>query len=282
MKFSPVVLFHNWVLAACCFASIHFVHADESAKKVWDDTSLAKAHAAHAHNDYLHRRPLLDALDQGFGSAEADVFLVDGKLLVAHTRLELSPQRTLESLYLDPLRERIRANDGSVHGDGSPFTLLIDLKSDGESTFKVLNQMLAEYSEVFSRIENGKLHPGPVRAIVSGNRPIETILSTSPCFVGIDGRLSDIDSDLSVEQMPLISDNWRQHFKWQGQGQIPQDEAEKLDRLVKQIHDEGRQLRFWATRDDPAMWKTLRNAKVDMINTDNLEGLSRFLLSTSR
>ena len=38
--------------------------------------------AAHAHNDYLHKRPLLDALAQGFCSVEADIFLVDGALLV--------------------------------------------------------------------------------------------------------------------------------------------------------------------------------------------------------
>ena len=38
---------------------------------------------AHAHNDYEHDRPLLDALDEGFTSIEADVFLVEGQLLVA-------------------------------------------------------------------------------------------------------------------------------------------------------------------------------------------------------
>jgi putative flavoprotein involved in K+ transport len=38
---------------------------------------------AHSHNDYLRPRPLLDALDQGFCGVEADVFLVDGDLLVA-------------------------------------------------------------------------------------------------------------------------------------------------------------------------------------------------------
>ena len=36
---------------------------------------------AHAHNDYEHRRPLQDALDRGFNSVEADVWLVDGELL---------------------------------------------------------------------------------------------------------------------------------------------------------------------------------------------------------
>src|SRR5271154_2391532 len=58
----------------------------------------------HAHNDYEHTRPLFDALDQGFTSVEADIYLVDGQLLVGHTRSSLKPERTLEKLYLDPLR----------------------------------------------------------------------------------------------------------------------------------------------------------------------------------
>ena len=39
---------------------------------------------AHAHNDYLHSRPLADALAHGFWSIEADVWLTNGALLVAH------------------------------------------------------------------------------------------------------------------------------------------------------------------------------------------------------
>ena len=49
---------------------------------------------AHAHNDYLHARPLLDALDHGFCSVEADIYLVDGQLLVAHDRNKVDPRRT--------------------------------------------------------------------------------------------------------------------------------------------------------------------------------------------
>src|SRR6516165_8545996 len=61
---------------------------------------------AHAHNDYEHKRPLLDALENGFCSVEADVFLVEGELLVGHTRGSLRAERTLEKLYLAPLRQR--------------------------------------------------------------------------------------------------------------------------------------------------------------------------------
>src|SRR5438046_202094 len=73
-------------------------------------TPVVPLRQAHAHNDYEHKRPLLDALDHGFCSVEADIFLVDGALLVGHTRLDLKPGRTLEALYLEPLRQRAKAN----------------------------------------------------------------------------------------------------------------------------------------------------------------------------
>ncbi len=85
---------------------------------------------AHAHNDYEHDRPLFDALDHGFTSVEADIWLVFGELFVAHDAHEIERGRTLESLYPDPLRQRIQENGGSVYGDAeTPLTLLIDIKN---------------------------------------------------------------------------------------------------------------------------------------------------------
>jgi len=46
---------------------------------------------AHSHNDYAHTRPLLDALDQGFCSVEADIYLENGQLLVGHDKKDLTP-----------------------------------------------------------------------------------------------------------------------------------------------------------------------------------------------
>src|SRR5207249_11561405 len=84
----------------------------------------------HAHNDYEHKRPLLDALDHGFCSVEADIYLVDGRLLVAHMRSQVQPERTLEKLYLEPLRQRVKKNGGSVYPAGPELVLLIDIKTD--------------------------------------------------------------------------------------------------------------------------------------------------------
>src|SRR5688500_12101427 len=70
---------------------------------------------AHAHNDYEHVRPLFDALDHGFCSVEADVYLIDGALLVAHDRKDVKPERTLSALYLSPLLDRVKRNGGRVY-----------------------------------------------------------------------------------------------------------------------------------------------------------------------
>jgi hypothetical protein len=78
--------------------------------------------------------PLLDALEQGFCSVEADIYLVNGALLVAHDRDKVKPDRTLLSLYLDPLRKRVRENGGKVYRNGRSSFLLIDVKSDAEAT----------------------------------------------------------------------------------------------------------------------------------------------------
>src|SRR5712671_1976451 len=113
--------------------------------RVREGNSPAPLVRAHAHNDYEHRRPLFDALDHGFCSIEADVWLIGGQLLVAHDRKNAQPQRTLQTLYLEPLRERIAKNGGRVYRDGPSVILLIDVKSDATNTYVALRNILKRY-----------------------------------------------------------------------------------------------------------------------------------------
>lgn len=236
---------------------------------------------AHAHNDYLHERPLLDALEHGFTSVEADVFLVDGELLVGHSRPELRPERTLERLYLKPLRELSRAGGGRVWPDGPSLTLLVDVKADGERAYAALAKLLADYDEIASSSREGRFETKAVTVVVSGDRAQRAIADDEPRRVGIDGRLSDLGSDLPSGLLPLISDNWATHFRWRGDGPFPADERAKLHRIVRQAHERGRRVRFWATPEREAVWRELLSADVDLINTDDLTGLERFLRDAS-
>lgn len=232
---------------------------------------------AHAHNDYRHDRPLLDALDHGFCSVEADIFLVGGELLVGHGRSELRKGRTIEKLYLKPLAERARKNGGRVYKDGPPFTLLVDIKTDGAAVYVELDKLLERYSDVISGTIDGKHRAAAINVIVSGDRPKAEIAADKTRFCGIDGRLSDLDSKQSADLLPLISDRWTSHFKWRGKGPMPAAEKKKLHEIVEKAHARGRRVRFWATPESPALWKELSAAGVDMINTDRLAELQKFL-----
>ena len=235
---------------------------------------------AHAHNDYAHQRPLLDALEQGFCNVEVDVFLVHGRLLVGHDEKDLQPDRTLEQLYLQPLATRVAANAGNVFSaQDAEFTLMIDFKSEAEPTYQVLKKELVKYHSMLSSVRDGKLEKRAVTIVISGNRPIETVHNEKERWAAIDGRLTDLESEVSPHMMPWISDNWTKNFKWNGDGHMPTEERRKLDSLVQRAHQRGRRLRWWAAPDREEVWKVFVDAEVDLINTDNLAGLARLLNS---
>lgn len=233
---------------------------------------------AHSHNDYQHRRPCLDALDHGFGSIEADIYLVDDQLLVGHDESDLTPKRTLQALYLDPLRERARQNGGRIYPGGGPIWLLIDLKQPGEAIHETLEKLLAEYDDIISSVVKGQVTERAVRVVLSGDRSWEWLAAASTRHSGGDGRLADLDSPRPAHLMPWISDKWSNRFQWKGKGPLSAEERALLRQYVAQAHAAGRCLRFWAVPDNPTAWKELSAAGVDLINTDKLDELQAFLL----
>lgn len=239
---------------------------------------------AHAHNDYEHDRPLYDALDCGFNSVEADVFLVDNDLYVAHNARDIAPNRTLRLLYLEPLKKRIMKNGGCVYPKGPQFILLIDFKTDAVETYKALDKILTEYQDIFTSFGPNGRSDKAVLAIISGNRPRELMEARKLRYAACDGRLPDIQSKYPADLVPMISDNWTKYFTWDGTGKMPTKEHDRLKDIVQKAHEKGRLVRFWSTPDNPspareAIWRELLSAGADLINTDDLEGLRQFLLA---
>ncbi|MFI6082889.1 phosphatidylinositol-specific phospholipase C/glycerophosphodiester phosphodiesterase family protein [Streptomyces sp. NPDC051217] len=244
---------------------------------------------AHAHNDYLHERPLHDALSHGFTSVEADVFLVDGELLVAHEPATLDPTRTLRSLYLDPLRDRVRANGGAVYrGYRRPVQLLIDIKTDGAAAYLELHDQLRAYRSMLSTYSHGGVRHGAVTPVISGDRAARVPMEAQRTrYAFYDGRLEDLGGTARASFIPLISSNWTTSFTWLGVGAFPAAERAELHRVVRTAHSGGRRVRFWATPEAAgpardAVWTELLDAGVDHINTDDLAGLESFLAKNDR
>jgi hypothetical protein len=237
---------------------------------------LAKAHS---HNDYLRKRPLLDALDHGFCSVEADIHLVDGRLLVAHDRVRTTPERTLEAMYLEPLAQRVKANNGRVYPGGPAFHLLIDIKAEPVQTYTVLRQALTNYAFMLTVFKTNQTATNAVTVIISGERPAALMAAEPERLAGLDGRPADLDANPSRHLAPWFSSSWLAFFKWRGVGDMPSDEREKLRQLVNRAHEQGRKVRFWATPDLPSVWREELAAGVDLINADDLPSLRRFLTS---
>jgi hypothetical protein len=233
---------------------------------------------AHAHNDYEHTRPLLDALDQGFCSVEADIWLSKESLLVAHTPFGLKPERTLQKLYLDPLRERVKANGGQVYPGGPPFFLLIDIKTEAKPTYAELARVLERYSDILTVSRNGKSDAKAVTVVISGNCDRDAIEKQAVRYASIDGRPADLESDAAAALMPWVSASWASQFKWDGTGAMPEAERIRLKEFVAKAHKRGRLVRFWATPEKPEVWRELLLADVDLINTDKLVELRAFLV----
>ncbi|WP_020391316.1 glycerophosphodiester phosphodiesterase family protein [Kribbella catacumbae] len=248
----------------------------------YDAPAIRALPAAHAHNDYEHRRPLQDALDRGFNSVEADVWLVDGELRVAHDLKDAVPGRNLESLYLKPLEQQVRENHGQVYRRGRDFQLLIDIKSDGPTTYAAIDKALRKYRGISTIFADGRAYRGAVTSVISGNRPLDVLKAQKVRYAGYDGRLTDLTSKMPASLMPLVSDNWTKNFTWTGVGPFPANERAKLHEIVTTAHHAGYRVRFWATPDTPgaareAVWSELTAAGVDHLNTDDLHGLEDFL-----
>jgi hypothetical protein len=236
---------------------------------------------AHSHNDYAHKRPLFDALDNGFCSVEADFYLVDGEFLVGHLLKELKPERTLEALYLKPLLERCRKNHGKVYPEASDFYLWLDLKTDGNEIYPKLQKLLSQYDEIITSYDGKTKNTKAVLVIITGDVPRELILQEKGRrYMTFDGRPKDASSDIPAEMMSAVSEAWKKHFKWNGIGTMPEDELNVLKTQLRLSHQAGRKVRYWAAPQNEQFWKFADEIGIDFLNTDHLEKLRAFLTNS--
>ena len=148
----------------------------------------------HSHNDYWRRVPLFSAIEAGCISVEADVWLFDEHLYVGHSLASLTPNRTLASLYIDPLVSILEKQNpithfhpigtNSHHGvfDTDPqqsLTLLIDFKTSGSALFPYVVSSLEPLRSrgYLTHLDGTKIVSRPIRVVGTGNTPFNLVNS---------------------------------------------------------------------------------------------------------
>ena len=227
----------------------------------------------HSHNDYHQNIPLLRAYYAGMGSIEADVFLKNGRLYVAHDTTEISQDATLKSLYLEPLAKFYLKNGKAPYADPSrKLQLVIDIKKDYQHVLPVLIKELQAYPAIFDSSTN----PSSISIAISGDVPAPAAFKNYPGYISFDGRPYVNYTSEQLKRVAMISDDIKNYTPWNGKGTPTKDDLIKLTAVIKKAHQQQKPFRFWGTQDSPNTWVELEKMGVDWINTDQPEQLHDF------
>lgn len=217
----------------------------------------------HAHNDYEKPKPFTNAYENGFGSIEVDIFLKDGKLLVAHDTSQFRNDRTISSLYLDPVDSLIKK------GGNRQLQLMIDIKTEAVSSLNALIEKLKEYPSITGS-DN-------ISIVISGNRPAPEKFKDYPSYILFDGLLQLNYSSEALKRVPMFSDNFKNYSKWNGNGALPEADKKRIVSAIKKAHQLGKMIRFWNAPDNVNAWRQLMRLNADWINTDHVKESAQFI-----
>jgi hypothetical protein len=226
---------------------------------------------AYSHNDYNNVRPLEDALALGYQGVEVDYVLVGRELLVGHGRGEVMPGRSLERLYLAPLRERVR-RCGWVQSAERPFLLTIDYKDQGRWGYRALHELLEKYTDVVGATGN----PRAVQVVLVGWHPPLRELARDPVkLVTVQAHISRsglrIPGDTNL--VGLVSLDYGKTMRWRGRGALSKDDQRVLQHITAaRAALPNRLIRAYNVPPEPGVYRLLLRSGVDLIG---IKGLSR-------
>lgn len=247
-----------------------FLAAALSCSAAFSQTKNYSTNNAHSHNDYQQSSPLQAAYKLQFGSVEADVMLADDVLLIAHTERDISQGRKLEDIYLKPIQEYIKANNGYPYPDTAHgLVLMIDIKSEAIPALNKIIDMLQKYPEL--------TRSPKFTVLISGNKPEANNYISYPKYVVFDGLLSSRYSQDALSRIAFLSDNFINYSKWKGEGPIPEKDLERLKKNIAKAHALGKKVRLWNVPDFDDAWAEVLKLGVDYIDSDSIKALAAFL-----
>ncbi|KAF2437187.1 hypothetical protein EJ08DRAFT_684705 [Tothia fuscella] len=260
----------------------------------------------HSHNDYWRAIPFYSALSVGAVSVEADVWLINGTLYVGHELSALTKERTFESLYVNPILDTIKRENPTtpfVQGSttkngvfdassGQTFYLWIDLKTPAADTWPAVLRALGPLKDAgyLSTTNGTALNSGAVTAIGTGNTPQSYFLpdpatASNPRFVFFDAQLATLNQPANAGITNLITPIASSPFSGNFGRVVSQElNSTQLTLLRSQIsfaRSKGIGARYWDQPNWPlgtrnAIWRTLINEGVALLNVDDLEDAAEF------
>jgi hypothetical protein len=214
--------------------------------------------ACHSHNDYTRDIPLYDALSTGCISVEADVWLHGNNLRVAHTDPGDSGP-TIQDLYINPLKALLDAQNppgssGAKKGiyptnSTQPIVLLVDFKSDGNSTWDAVIKALQPLKDAgyLSSWDGKKFVQGPITVVASGNAPLAKAQSDTDNpghAMFMDARVNESMDGFDTSNTYYTSADFTAAITSSGSAPLSSDNLKKLQDQLNAGHSKGFLVRY--------------------------------------
>lgn len=233
----------------------------------------------HAHNAYLQPAFVYTALSYGVRSIEVDVWLYRDELYVGHDPFQLTRGRTFSKFAVDAVLKAVeQANAGNAaknprgeeaqffadlqqslgvpdwwgyYGDvATPIQLLIDIKTDGNETWPKVVEQLQPLRErgYLARYEDGKVIPGAVLVVGTGNTPAEQLVDRHQRDVFIDGPLGNFSKSIGGRDgsaqwnstlSPIASVDFAKITSWTGVDEASDEVRQNITKTLDDAHGEA-------------------------------------------
>lgn len=220
----------------------------------------------------------------------------------------MTDKRTFESLYVNPILDVLeRENPKSKFvssttrngvydtSSGQTLYLFVDVKTDGPTTWPYVLKALeplrkAKYlSNATGITKDAVVTPGPVTVVGTGNTPIQYFVenpgtTSSPRDVFYDAHLnllSTTESNITSAISPIASVDFAVVFGEVVETTMNSTQLSTLKSQVSTAKSRGIGARYWDQPGWPigtrnAIWRTLIDAGVALLNVDDLEGVAKF------
>jgi hypothetical protein len=258
----------------------------------------------HSHNDYWRKVPLFNALAAGCISVEADIWKGRGPdntptddLFVGHSLKSLRADRTLKTLYIDPLIYVLEyknkdSGPGSAVGVfdtaiNQTLVLLLDFKTGGSETWPLVQEQLQPLRDrgwltKWNSTSNSR-NLAPITVVATGEAPFDLILQLPTHDVFFDAPLEQLDktNNYTAANSYFASVSMGKAIGKVSSGGLTGGQIATVKNQAVAALEKSLLSRYWDTPSWPLskrnkVWEALSDQGVGLLNVDSLETATRW------
>jgi hypothetical protein len=218
-----------------------------------------------AGNDHDRKKPLHEALENGFAGITAELSLKkDGNLYCG--------SKLLSEKYLKPAKKLISERKGNIYLERTEeFIMVFELRSDDMETVKALEKELGPYSEILSSKGSDGINKKAIRLIITGKNGNTPEYISSSAFVFTEVPFNKTSPDDASIFKSTAGMRFKKVYDWNGNGSMPNMQYHSFSSMIKVAQKSGRKVRVYDIPEVPNAFDLFLNAGADYLQVNDLD-----------